>query len=202
MNTHRISARLAGTFFLTAMAASLIGGGILESGLGDPLNAGRIRWGAALELVNAFSVIGIAAAFFPVLRRELPILAPAYFGIRIVETMICILGAAAPLALLASPAEHAAFAALREAAMGTLLPWTFGLGATLLYLAIYRTRLIPRWFALWGWIATALMLLMNSLPLVLPPPVLAVMVLPIILNEIVMGIRLVVRGYDGVEQGT
>jgi len=194
MTNERLPAVLAGSFFLIAMISSLAGGGILESGLGDALNSGRIGWGVALELVNAFSVLGIAAALVPVIRRREPTLAAAYMALRVLESVICLAAAAAPLVLLSTPEQRSVLLAARSVAMGTLLPVGFAAGAAVLYAAFYRTRLLPRYLAIWGWIAVALMLGMNAFDVSLPAA--AGMVLPIIANEVFMGILLIVRGFQ------
>ena len=66
MNTYRRTAILVGALFLTAMAASLVGGGLVESAISAPhylaavaANGTQLIAGLLLELVNAVAVLGI-----------------------------------------------------------------------------------------------------------------------------------------------
>jgi len=70
----------------------------------------------------------------------------------------------------------------------------------LLYSAAYQARFLPRFISIWGLLATALVLTLNlaSLFIDLDLSVTMVFALPIILNEIVMGIWLIVKGFNPV----
>ena len=79
---------------------------------------------------------------------------------------------------------------------GLIVPVFFSLGAVLFYYLLYRSRLVPRFISVWGFIAVALVLAWNLLE-TFGISISAGMVfgLPIILNEIILGIWLIVKGF-------
>ena len=220
MNTYRRTAILVGALFLTAMAASLVGGGLVESAISAPhylaavaANETQLIAGLLLELVNAVAVLGIGILMVPILGSYNETMARGYLGLRVVEAVFCSAIVIGPLALLIlsqNPAQAAALGAdaidavgalamaLRASIVELLIPLFFCLGAVVLYTALFQTRLLPRFIAVWGLIAVALVLAMNLLSLIIELEMSAALIfaLPIILNEIVMGIWLIVKGFD------
>jgi hypothetical protein len=218
MNTPTNTGKLVGTLFLTAMFASLFGGGLVESILSAPdvLSALRenqtlVTTGALFELVNAIAVIGIGVFMFPVLKQHSENLARGYFAIRVLEAVFCSLIVISPLSLItlsqelgtvdAAYLQAASALSLAERArvMGLLIPLFFSLGALLLYTALYQAKLLPRFISIWGFVA-AVFILINNLLLTFQVEVgLAVslvLVLPIITNEVFLGIWLIVKGFN------
>jgi len=220
MNAHRTTARVVGLCFLAAMAGSLIGGSLLETILSAPdylLAAAehqtQLIVGVLLELVNATAVLAIGFLMFPVLKKHNEQLAVGYLAIRSVEAVVCSIIVIGPLALLTLSREYgqagAAEAAYLQAAgalgiaerarvVGLLIPLFFSLDAILFYTLLYRSRLLPRFISVWGFIGAALILIINiaNLGAELGLGVTLVFVLPIILNEIFLGIWLIVRGFN------
>lgn len=213
------TARVVGVLFLVAMVASLAGGVLIASVLDVPdyftavvEREAQVLAGAVLELVNATAVIGIAVLLFPVLKRFSEALALGYVALRVIEVAIAVAAVVSPLALIAlsrtyataAPADAAAlpllgvgFLTVRAYLVGQLLGIFFSLAALILYYLLYRTRLVPRFLSVWGLIAVAAVFSWNVLEL-LGMHVSAGMVfgLPIILNEIVLGIWLIVKGFN------
>jgi hypothetical protein len=79
-----------------------------------------------------------------------------------------------------------------------LLPWCTG--ATIYYTVFYRTRLLPRWLSVWGLLGLLLMLIgafsgMFGLIEAFSPPQMLLM-LPIMLQEMVLAVWLIVKGYS------
>ena len=220
MNTYRRTAILVGALFLTAMAASLVGGGLVESAISAPhylaavaANGTQLIAGLLLELVNAVAVLGIGILMVPILGSYNETMARGYLGFRFVEAVFCSAIVIGPLALLIlsqNPAQAAALGADVISAVGALamaqrtgivellIPLFFCLGAAVLYTALFQTRLLPRFIAVWGLIAVALVLAMNLLSLTIELEMSAALIfaLPIILNEIAMGIWLIVKGFN------
>ena len=214
MDFNRKRGVIAGILFLTAMVSSLFGGGILESVLGIPdflskvsANTGLITAGVILEILNAVSVIGIAVTVFPVIKPHNETLALGYVGFRIIESILCILGAVIPLLMLSLSTEYlkTSTSDTNYIALGGLLltvrltlaeifiPLFFGLGALIFYYLLYEMKLIPGFISVWGFIAAVLVLILivsNGETVIN-----LIFVLPIILNEIFLGIWLIVRGF-------
>lgn len=220
MNTYRRTAILVGALFLAAMAASLVGGGLVESAISAPqylaavaANETQLIAGLLLELVNAIAVLGIGVLMVPILGSHSEAMARGYLDFRLVEAVFCSAIVIGPLALLIlsqNPLQAAALGADAISAVGALamaqrasiaellIPLFFCLGAAVLYTALFQTRLLPRFIAVWGLIAVALVLAMNllSLTIELDMTVAMILALPIILNEIVLGIWLIVKGFN------
>jgi hypothetical protein len=73
----------------------------------------------------------------------------------------------------------------------------FAVGAVVLYVLLYRTRLGPRFIAVWGLVAVALVVTFNLTGADVTefgPAVL--LVAPIILNEFFLAGWLIVKGFD------
>ena len=225
MNAQRTTATLVGALFLTAMVASLVGGGLVESAIAAPYDLAAIAAndalliaGILLELVNAIAVLAIGVLLFPVLGATSAPMARGYLALRVVEAVFCAAIIIGPMALMSlggrqvegggvDPAVAGALGALAMAAragiVSLLIPVFFCLGALVLYTAIYRSRLLPRFIAIWGLIAALLILAMNllSLGVTLDITLALLLALPMILNEIFLGIWLIVKGFNLSAQG-
>jgi Domain of unknown function (DUF4386) len=84
--------------------------------------------------------------------------------------------------------------------ISTVLIIVFSLGALMLYYLFYRSKLIPRWISVWGFIAIILHLVTGFLILfhLMSPfsTINTIMNLPIFLQEMVMAVWLIVKGFD------
>lgn len=221
MHTNRRTASLVGTLFLIAMAGSLVGGvAFIEPYLGAPdylstisNHATQVTVGVLLELVNGIAVLGIGVLMFPILREHHEGMALGYLGLRIVEAVFCCVIVISPLSLItlsrayvdADVADAAYFQAAgvlsvaeRASVAGLLIPVFLGLGALVLYTALYRSKRLPRTISVWGFVGAVLILLMNLLLTfnVEIGDIGLVLALPIITNEIFMGIWLIAKGFN------
>jgi hypothetical protein len=219
--TYRKTSIVVGALFLIAMVTSLMGGGVLESVINAPgylsdvsANTAPLWIGVALELINAIAVVGIAVMLFPILRQVSESIAVGYVAFRIIESVACVASAITPLSLLtlsrayvaAGAADAPYFQTLGAVLLGTradiagvLIPIFFGLGALLFYYALYRSRLVPRFISVWGLVGVVSMLAINlgEIGLVVN----MVLALPIILNEIVLGVWLIAKGFNSMAVG-
>jgi Domain of unknown function (DUF4386) len=165
-----------------------------------------------LELVNAIAVVGIAVMLFPILKKHAEALALGYVAIRIIEALMQIVSDVIPLSLLtfnqgylttgapevaAFQASGALWIAARAQLVGTMLGIFFSLGALLFYSALIRSRLVPRWLSIWGLIGAVLILTWNLLGMFgIDLSAGMILALPIILNEIFLGIWLILKGFE------
>jgi hypothetical protein len=220
MNTNKKTAATVGALFLIAMVASLVGGGLVESVISVPEpftavseNETLLIIGLLLELVNAIAVIGIGVLMFAVLKQHNETLAAGYLSLRIVEAVFCSVIVISPLALIRLSQEYskvgadAAYFQMagtlsiagRASVSGLLIPVFFSLGALLLYSSLYKSQLLPRFISVWGFVAAVLILTLNLLSafgLEIGMGVSMIFALPIILNEIFMGIWLIAKGFN------
>jgi hypothetical protein len=221
MNTSRTTAKLVGILFLTAMVGSLVGGVVfVEPFLTAPdyltavsENETQVIIGVFLELINGIAVLGIGVLMFPILRQHDEHTALGYLGLRIVESVFCCMIVISPLSLtrlsqeyIEAGASNASYyqaagalsIAGRASVAGLLIPVFLGLGALLFYRALYRFRLLPRFVSIWGLVGAALILALNVLLTfgVEVGSIGLVLALPIISNEIFLGIWLIAKGFN------
>jgi hypothetical protein len=223
MNTERKTAIIAGVLFIAATAASLIGSGFTGSILGAPdylarvaSNGNRVMVGALLSFLAAAASSGIAISLYPVLRRFAEGLALGAVGFRLIEGVFYIVGAIC-LTSLVTVSQQFINAAGQSAScfqslghllltMRDLAGFVFGvlafcLGGLMYYFVFYRSKLIPRWLSVWGIIALVLLLAAALLTLFDGEPFsvsgnLVFLALPIALQEMVMAVWLIVKGFD------
>ena len=77
----------------------------------------------------------------------------------------------------------------------------FPLGAMMFYFVLYQSKLIPRWLSVWGFLAVILHLVSTGLLGMFNlvdqmSTIQTVLNLPIFLQEMVMAVWLIVRGFD------
>jgi hypothetical protein len=70
----------------------------------------------------------------------------------------------------------------------------YGLAALIFYYVLYQSELIPQWLSVWGLIGATLMLAMGLLRMFGYPVV--YLAIPIILNELVLAVWLIVMGFN------
>jgi hypothetical protein len=219
VNTHTRTARIVGALFLIAMVTSLVGGVWLESLQSAPdylatisAKETQVLLGALLELINCIAVVGIAAMLFPLMKGHNEALAAGYLGTRVVEAIVLSIAVISPLLLVTLSREYLAAGALDAAyfqTAGTLViaarghlaslltPIFFSLAALLLYYFLYQSRLVPRFIPVWGFIAVASLFTWNMLEAFgISVSAGMVFALPMILNEILLGIWLIVKGFN------
>ena len=72
----------------------------------------------------------------------------------------------------------------------------YGLSALIFFQFLYRSKLIPRFISVWGLIGAALVLIDGTLLEVLGYDPGLVLGLPMALNEVFLGVWLIVKGFD------
>ena len=216
MRTSRRSATLVGFAYLFSNITFILGAIVMvESILGSPdylnlISASRVQvvLGVLLSFANGLAYVGLAALLFPILRLRYESLALAYVGFRAIEFITQILADLSPLALLTLAGDTNQMSAVQG--FGALLLaqrfWAFqmlnlifSLSALLLYAMLLRCRLIPAFLSIWGLIAAALVLFNTVLGWFHPDlgeSLGMITGLPMLLNELFLGIWLIVRGFD------
>ncbi len=174
----RTTSILAGVFFLLGYAGIFAGGSIYGPVIDGPFNAVYTRQaqlisGMFVELINDAAVLGIAVALYPVFRKFNPFLAFGYAGMRIIEAILLIISKVSILALIplsraaANGTDKAVLESIRSFALsfrfwcGKYQTVFFILGAVILYIILFRSRLLPRFISVWGFIAIAALAAAN-----------------------------------------
>ena len=226
MESNRKTAIAAGLLFIAATAASLLGTAIEPALTGTDYltqiseNMNRVSGGGLLELIAAGTSAGIAISLYPVVKRWSRTLAVGAVVFRAIEAVMYTLGAVTMLSLLkvaqpftqAGSADRAWLQAIGDSLLGVRQEailagvFAFVVGALMYYYAFFRSRLLPRWLSGWG-IAGALLMLVACLSALFsrnPVTSYTILILPIAVQEIVMAVWLIARGFSsaGIEPGT
>jgi hypothetical protein len=219
MSVSRKAAISAGVLFIIATVKDVIGVQLsapFVSGAGYltkmSANGNQIAGGALLEFIAAGSCAGIAIALFPVLRTWSVSLALGSVVFRSIEAAMYAIAAATLLSVFAVSqrfvgsglVDRASIQTLSDALLAMRQQATFAgvlafcVGAILYYYVFYRSQLIPRWLSGWGFVAIVLLMAACMLALFNHTAVTSytVMALPIAVQEMVLAVWLIVRGFS------
>ncbi|MBP2216999.1 DUF4386 domain-containing protein [Arthrobacter sp. CAN_C5] len=181
MTRSRRIARSVGTLMLAAFPLYSIGSSIATTASPGPL----LVSGVAAMLLNSVAVVAIGVLMLPVLRPHAPKVAAGYLATRIFEGTFLAVGAAA---LLVGAADIDSFA--YNIAMAGL-----GVGSLFFCAALYRSRLVPRFLAVWGFIGYGALAVGCFLDLAGVAGAGLVSMVPGGLFELVFAIWLIARGF-------
>jgi MFS family permease len=189
----RRTARIVGVLFLAGYLAygvgSLIATGIVHSADRSGSSALFVT-GAALMLLNSAFVIGIGVLMFPILRPHNKAIAAGYLGTRIFEGVGLAIGVVSLIVVTGShDAIHANSVSYNVAEAG------LGIGSLFFCALLFRTGLVPRFLAVWGFIGYACFAAGNLLVLFGVAGAGLVGAIPGGLFELTFGIWLIVRGF-------
>ena len=217
---HRAAATAAGILYITGTVAGVLSMAVSAPvrDTSDPLAAaaehsGAVVTGALLVLVMGLSLAFVPVVLFPVLRRVNETLAIGYLVILgAVETVCYILLAIGwlllvPLGEVLSAGPGAASPAgvrlgtlvLDSEATNAVLGLVFCLGGVMFYLLLYRSRIVPRWIALWGLVAIPFYVAAHLLAMYAVIGVNSsgqvLMFMPMAVQEMVLALWLIARGF-------
>jgi hypothetical protein len=187
----RTTARVVGALFIVATVAAIVGGAlVLPVDAPDPLTAAaaadvQLVCGVLVELLLVLSVIGIAALLFAATVSVLVLLElgqdPGPAGVGSLQ-------AAGALLLTTRDVTYL---------VGSMV--ALGVSAVILYSLLYRGSLVPAWLSVWGLLGGVLIALRGVLEmygLQLTVPVQAVVTAPIAVNEMVLAVWLIAKGFS------
>ncbi len=225
MTSERKTALLIGVFFILATAMGVSNGIMLGPLIGgaDYLatmsqNASAVGLALLLNLIMAGAVVAIAVVIYPVLKRSHETLAVGYLAARIVEGIFLAFAGISWLALaklgyeigVADASDVGQIQILGDMVKSTGTTTftlgaeiTFGFTALILNYVFMQTKLVPRWISIWGFVGGALLLALGAMK-ILGLPVSAVEIaftVPIALNEMVLAVWLIVKGFAPTTDG-
>lgn len=177
MNKNRKNAIIAGALILFAYA--VLASSVIESKVIVMIS----------EALSGFAVIGISVIMFPLFKPYNKNLSLGYIVFRIIEGALMVI---AGILFLSSNAL------LLEVRDGIYIVHTyiFIIAALLFYYLLFKSKLIPRWLSVWGIIASILLLAVNLLKVTNIITPLMILYLPIILNEAVVAVLFIVKGFN------
>jgi len=220
MTPEKGTVRLLGAAFLVVFVASILSGALLTAatGAGDISekltsiagNMGLMRASILVELVTRIGIVALAALLYRVLSDQSKTVALIAFGWWLAEGIILGMSKLGGFALIPLSQAYAQAGAPQGSyfqALGEFLysgfdrqGWSlhmvfFCLGAILWYALFYRSRYIPRWFAVWGVASVSLVTIAVLMALYDPALQMpTVMLAPYMVFEGLIGPWLMIRG--------
>jgi len=177
--------------------------------------------GVLFYLIDCAAVVVIPIMLFPIFKKHNEALALGYVGSRIIESVTLIVGHISLLSLLTLSQEYVQAAAPDAShfqALGALLlaviDWTHLLGVEIVFAStalivfastalilnylLYKSKLVPRFISVWGLIGAILLLaegLLGMFGFSLTSEI-SIFSLPIAVQEMVLAIWLIVKGFN------
>jgi hypothetical protein len=222
MNSETTAARITGILFIAATGAAIVSGVFLLPILEAPdylaqisANQSQVMLGALFYLIMAAAGAAIVIPMYPILKKHNESMALGAVGFRLIEGAIFMVSvffvmSLVPLSLgfvdAGSPADSP-FQTLGAILVAgytidhAVVPavFAFSIGALMYYIIFYQSRLVPRWISVWGLIGVLLGVANGLLDMFGGVPVEAVSMLldlPIFVNEMVLAVWLIFRGFD------
>ena len=177
MNTHRKTSIIVGVLILVAY--SVIGSGNPEAKI----------LGMFLEVISGLAVIVIAVLMFPIFKSYNKKLSFLYIVSRSIEGGLLVVTGFLYL-------SHNIQLLELHKGIHTGHAYIFAIAALIFYYLLYQSKLIPRWISLWGVIAAILLILVSLLEVTGIISELMILKLPIVLNELVLAIWLLIKGFN------
>jgi len=219
MNSNRKTALVAGILIITGMIAGMLSVvPAVESTnyLTEVFaNQNKVLTGAIFQFTLVPIYIGFALLLFPIVRKYNESLAIGFVSFRIIAGIFQLIGVIfLPLFLLLSQEflksttpDLLYFQIIgdvlklgRDLSNHVGMMLATGLGNLILFYIFYKTKLIPRWISSWGLIGNILAMLASFLILLRLIGVIAphfiVLTIPLVLQEIVLAIWLIVKGFN------
>ena len=220
MREHRAAATTAGILYITGTVAGVLSFAVSAPvrDANDPLayaveHPGAVATGALLVLVMGLSLAFVPVVLFRVLRPIDEVLAIGYLIVRgAVETACYVVLAIGWLLLaplgeaMAAGAGTASPAGVRVGnlvigadATNAVLTLVFCLGASMFYVLLYRSRIVPRWISTWGLVAIPLYVAADLLAMYgvfdANAPGQVLMFMPLAVQEMVLAVWMIARGF-------
>jgi len=214
--TNKKTATIVGVLYIIGTVAGALSAVVVGGILGAPdllntvaSNANQVALGALLVLVMGPPLAMVPVVMFPILKRQNESLAVGYVVFRgALETFTTLALALCWLLLIVVARQYAdsgAAAASQFSSLGMLLlkaqdpiiavaDIVFGLGALMFYSLLYQARLIPRWISRWGIVAAAAYTVAGLIAMF--GTTLDILLMPMLFQEMVMAIWLIVKGFN------
>lgn len=201
MEHNAIQGRFTGCLFLLPLLAYSTGNAFFEMASAGAANPHLLRAGALLWVLNALTVVAIAIVLYPMLHRYSPRAAMAYGSARVMEAVLLLVGMFCLLAGNSLQQAGLESVIVREFAVTIhrisyqVAMLILGLGSLSFCRVLYRSGLLPAFWAIWGF-AGYLLLAAGAVAELCGWSFGLYFSLPGGLFELALGIRLLVRGWN------
>ncbi len=217
MNSERKTAIIVGVLYIFGTVSGIIWKVLADSIPNDlnlltkvTANESQITIGALSLLLMGLALAMVPVMMFPILRKHNEALAVGYIVFRgaleTITTIVVVIGWLFLIILgqhyIAGAPDASYFQTLGtltlegNVSIGIISQFVFPLGALMFYWVLYQAKLIPRWISGWGLISAILVLVFAFLNLFGIVAVKDVFDSSIFLQEMVMAVWLIVKGFD------
>ncbi len=186
MKTHRKTAIIVGVLFIFAIVALFVGQAFYNPILSSPdyldiayPNRITVTIGILLEFMIVITMPLIAVFLFPILKKHNEVLALGYVSFRLFEAVLLSIAQIYKLSLVKISQDYlnkggvdASYFQNIGNSIQSVIYWVdhdgliylfvFGIGALILYSALYKSKLIPRWLSIWGLISAVAILIASG----------------------------------------
>ena len=222
MNSNRKRTIIAGSLYIVGTVAGVFS---ISTAVDAPdylvkasANANQVLTSALFQFIMTIAYLGFTITLYPILRKQMESLALGFLSFRIVAAVLNIIGFLFLLMIMSLSQQYVKagthdlsnFQTLgdllrtgRDFINHVAMIFATSVGGLMFYLLLFKTKLIPRWLSLWGFIGTiftifASLLVMYKMIDILTSTYL-VFNLPLILLEIVLAIWFITKGFDSNE---
>lgn len=222
IGSRMLYSRLIGALFLAGFVVYGVGFGLVTSVVGTPdflltiaAHQTTLVLGAFLMLLNTAVDVGKGVLFFPILENHGKRSALAYLAALIVQVLLLDIGVLCllmivPLGQYASDGGGTSVA--WATALGSLLNHantmayqigqaTLAVGGIFLCALLFRTRLIPRWLALWGVIGYGIHVA-GAIAEIFGIPISLMLLIPGMFFELMLPGWLLIKGFQAEAYGS
>ncbi|MGB2876758.1 MAG: DUF4386 domain-containing protein [Dehalococcoidales bacterium] len=221
MNSNRKTAIIVGVLYIIGTVAGVLSLVFVNPILSAPdyllqfsANKTQVITGALFVIIMGVALVMVPVMMFPILKKQSKTLALGYVVFRALEAVTYIAVVISWLLLITLSQEfvkagapavsyfQTSGALLLEAEnwINPILDIVFILGALMFYYLLYQSKLIPRFISVWGLIAATPYLaagLLSMFGLISPMSTTQiVMVVPLALQEMVLAVWLIVKGFN------
>ena len=219
MDSNRRIAIIAGVLFIIGTIAGILS---VVPAIDTPrylitaaANANQVILGAVFQFIMAVVYVGIAITLYPVLRKYNENLALGFLSFRIIAAVFIIIGVIGLLLLLTlsqkfikagtpDPSYFHTFGSLlqtgRDLVNHVAMILSLSVGGLMFYFLLYQAKLVPVWLSVFGFIGNILAILASLLVMFqtidIITTVYLVLFFPIALQEMVLAIWLIVKGFN------
>ena len=222
MDKNRKAAILVGVLFIITTGAAIVSGAFLLPIVEAPdyltkvfENESQVILGALFYFIMAAGCASITLPMYPILKKQNEGLALGAVGFRLIEGAIFMVGVVGVLSLVtvsrafvqAGTPEASHFQLIGKLLIAgytishVVVPgvFSFSIGALMYYYIFYRSKLVPRWLSVWGFIGIILGIANGLLDMFggIPNETISMLLdLPIFVNEMVLAVWLIVKGFN------
>ncbi len=216
INTYRTTAIVVGVVWLAGFVLAVVGNNLILSILGVPnhlatvsANSMQVAIGGILMLICSAAEVALGVLMFPVLKQHDERIALGYLGSKIVDAVFFVVWVIFLLIQIPLGSEYLKAVALDTSYLQALSTVSIQasqyayqisqiavvLAGFLLCYMFYRTKLVPRWVAVWG-LAGYAVLLFGSVLEVLGFDLHLIQTIPGGLWELFICVWLIVKGFS------